>query len=182
MDDNSSLNSSCSSDFDAAETFAASLVDQVDSESVRNMVAVQRDMLSRFEKTNEMLINFNILSANRFSITSSQFRRHTQLLYDMKKDLDTIFKRIRVIKQKLAKSHPEAFKVLKTSSPLMEDEEEELETEEPSPSPHGHTSAPTQSHTDTTGESSQNVDNQGDVNTTPETIHSVLRTENVTIQ
>ncbi|KAH3843008.1 kxDL motif-containing protein 1-like [Dreissena polymorpha] len=113
-----------SSSFDAAETFAAALIGQVDNDSVKNMVVVQRDMLSRFEKTNEMLINFNILSSNRFSITSSQFRRHTQLLYDMKKDLDSIFKRIRVIKQKLRKSHPDAFKACEVS-PLEEDEEEE---------------------------------------------------------
>lgn len=53
--------------------------------------------LSRFEKTNEMLINFNILSANRFAVTSAQFRQNTQLLYDMKKDLDSIFKRIRYL-------------------------------------------------------------------------------------
>ena len=36
--------SSCCSDFDAAETFAASLMSQIDNESVGNMVAVQRDM------------------------------------------------------------------------------------------------------------------------------------------
>ncbi|XP_060553455.1 kxDL motif-containing protein 1-like [Ruditapes philippinarum] len=114
----------CSEDYDAAETFAAALMDQIDTESVSNMVDVQRDMLSRFEKTNEMLINFNILSANRFAITSQQFRRHTQLMYEMKKDLDSIFKRIRVIKDKLGKSYPESFKVCGSSAPILEDEEE----------------------------------------------------------
>lgn len=53
--------------------------------------------LSRFEKTNEMLINFNILSADRFAVTSRQYRQHTQLMYDMKRDLDCIFKRIRLV-------------------------------------------------------------------------------------
>jgi len=39
-----SSSSDCSSDYDAAETFASSLVEQVDNASVRNMVEVQRDM------------------------------------------------------------------------------------------------------------------------------------------
>ncbi|XP_045156279.2 kxDL motif-containing protein 1-like [Mercenaria mercenaria] len=117
----------CSEDYDAAETFAAALMDQIDNESVDNMVGVQRDMLSRFEKTNEMLINFNILSANRFAITSQQYRRHTQLMYEMKRDLDSIFKRIRVIKDKLGKSYPESFKVCGSSAPILEDEEENEE-------------------------------------------------------
>lgn len=116
--------STCSEEFDAAETFASSLMDQIDGESVRNMVEVQRDMLSRFEKTNEMLINFNILSANRFAITSQQYRRHTQLMYEMRRDLDSIFKRIRVIKHKLGKAYPDSFKVCGSSEPIFEDEEE----------------------------------------------------------
>ncbi|CAG5116563.1 unnamed protein product [Candidula unifasciata] len=94
---------------DDATTFAASLMEQVNREDVASMVYIQRDMLSRFEKTNEMLINFNILSANRFEVTVKDFQKHTQLLFDMKKDLDTVFKRIRVLKQRLEKNYPEAF-------------------------------------------------------------------------
>lgn len=60
-----------------------------------NMFIIIVSRLSRFEKTNEMLINFNILSANRFEATVKDFQKHTQLLFDMKKDLDTVFKRIR---------------------------------------------------------------------------------------
>ena len=52
--------------------------------------------LSRFEKTNEMLINFNLLSTARYDVTVKEFHQHTQLLYDMKKDLDGVFKRIRL--------------------------------------------------------------------------------------
>ena len=33
-----------SEDFDASETFAAALMDQIDGQSVNNMVEVQRDM------------------------------------------------------------------------------------------------------------------------------------------
>ena len=59
--------------------------------------------LSRYEKTNEMLINFNILSSGRFQTTQQTFVKHTELLSDMKADLDSVFKRIRydIVRKKL---------------------------------------------------------------------------------
>lgn len=65
--------------------------------------------LQRFEKTNEMLTNCNALSVNRLKSAGSEFKKHTQLLLEMKKDLDSIFKRIRVMKTKLASQYPQAF-------------------------------------------------------------------------
>ncbi|XP_005094344.1 kxDL motif-containing protein 1 [Aplysia californica] len=92
-----------------AAVFAHSLMEQVSSEDIHAMVYVQRDMLSRFEKTNEMLINFNLLSTARYDVTVKEFQKHTQLLFEMKKDLDGVFKRIRMLKQRLGKIYPEAF-------------------------------------------------------------------------
>lgn len=57
--------------------------------------------LQRFEKTTEMLTNCNQLSASRLRAASVEFKKHTQLLLDMKKDLNFIFKKIRAIKTKL---------------------------------------------------------------------------------
>ena len=51
--------------------------------------------MSRYEKTNEMLINFNMLSSTRCEATTQDFRKHTQILGQMKADLDVIFRRIR---------------------------------------------------------------------------------------
>jgi len=51
--------------------------------------------MSRFEKTNEMLLNFNRLSDARYDSTQADFRKHINLLHDMRKDLDSIFRRIR---------------------------------------------------------------------------------------
>ncbi|KAL4227990.1 KxDL motif-containing protein 1 [Mactra antiquata] len=122
--------SSSGEEYDGAETFAAALMDQVDKDSVNNMVSVQREMLSRFEKTNEMLINFNILSGNRYTVTSQHFRQHTQLMYDMKRDLDSIFKRIRIIKDKLRKSHPESFNESTVTIPEVDEEMETKPTDD----------------------------------------------------
>ncbi|XP_033750259.1 kxDL motif-containing protein CG10681-like isoform X2 [Pecten maximus] len=97
--------------------FTEALMGQIKGADVGAMVELQRDMLSRYEKTNEMLINFNMLSSSRFDATSQAFRAHTLLLYDMKKDLDVVFRRIRTLKQRLTCS--DVYNVL-------EDEEEEF--------------------------------------------------------
>ena len=51
--------------------------------------------LDRFEKTNEMLLNFNNLSSLRMQQMNERFLHHTKTLVEMKKDLDSIFRRIR---------------------------------------------------------------------------------------
>ncbi|GFO31882.1 kxdl motif-containing protein 1-like [Plakobranchus ocellatus] len=87
-----------------------------------------RGWLGRFEKTNEMLINFNMLSAGRYEATVKEFQKHTQLLFEMKKDLNGIFRRIRMIKNRLEKAYPDAFAVCShTYNVASEDEEEEEE-------------------------------------------------------
>lgn len=91
------------------------------------MVYIQRDMLGRFEKTNEMLINFNMLSSGRYEATLKEFQKHTQLLFDMKKDLDSIFRRIRVVKSRLEKSYPDAFAACSHTYTVASDDEEEEE-------------------------------------------------------
>jgi len=53
--------------------------------------------MSRFEKTNEMLLNFNRLSDARYESTEADFKKHIHLLHSMRKDLDNIFKRIRSV-------------------------------------------------------------------------------------
>ena len=56
-----------------------------------------------------MLVNCNALSATRFQNAVQDFKKHTQMLAEMKKDMDSVFRRVRVIKAKLAQQHPQAF-------------------------------------------------------------------------
>lgn len=65
--------------------------------------------LQRFEKTNEMLTNCNALSVNRLASAGTEFKKHTQLLVDMKKDLDQIFRRISTLKNRLSHQYPQGF-------------------------------------------------------------------------
>lgn len=56
-----------------------------------------------------MLTNCNQLSVNRLKLAGSEFKKHSALLAEMKRDLDHIFKRIRIVKNKLSQQYPQAF-------------------------------------------------------------------------
>lgn len=101
----------CFQNYTAPEVFIQGLAGIVNQQDVEAMIRAQKQMLQRFEKTNEMLTNCNALSVNRLKTAGSEFKKHTQLLLDMKKDLDIIFKRIRVLKSKLSTQYPEGFEV-----------------------------------------------------------------------
>lgn len=83
--------------------------------------------LQRFEKTNEMLLNCNALSTSRLKIASEEFKKHTKLLGEMKKDLDYIFKKLRVIKSKVTTQYPDAFAEVNFSNKTFAEEAEEDE-------------------------------------------------------
>lgn len=75
-----------------------------------------------------MLTNCNALSASRLKTVGPEFKKHTQLLLEMKKDLDYIFKKIRTIKGKLSTQYPEEFAEALRNSVAEECEEETQET------------------------------------------------------
>lgn len=72
-----------------------------------------------------MLTNCNALSASRLKTVSVEFKKHIQLLLETKKDLDYIYKKIRIIKTKLSSQYPEAFADAVRASFAEECEEDE---------------------------------------------------------
>lgn len=128
----------CFQNYAASEVFIQGLAGIVDQNDVEILIRAQKTMLQRFEKTTEMLTNCNALSANRLKIAGVEFKKHTQLLVEMKKDLDYIYKKIRAIKAKLGTQYPEAYKKAVESSLSTqkqmgneEDFEEDLQTAQP---------------------------------------------------
>ncbi|XP_045103838.1 kxDL motif-containing protein CG10681-like [Portunus trituberculatus] len=115
----------CFQNYTAPEVFVQGLAGQINQQDVEAIIRAQKQMLQRFEKTNEMLSNCNSLSATRFALAQKEFKKHTALLVDMKKDLDNIFKRIRTIKTKLSNQYPAAFAVAQEEAYKEEEEEEE---------------------------------------------------------
>ncbi|KAH8240231.1 hypothetical protein KR032_012355 [Drosophila birchii] len=114
----------------AAEAFIQSLAGMVNQGDVETMIRAQKQMLQRFEKTNEMLLNCNALSQSRLKSASEDFKRHVKCLNDMKKDLDYIFRKIRVIKQKLQQQFPAIYaEVQPQRSSLAEEAEDDTEAQ-----------------------------------------------------
>ncbi|XP_075706824.1 kxDL motif-containing protein 1 isoform X2 [Rhinoderma darwinii] len=110
----------------ASGVFCSRILNMVNSEDVNAIILAQRHMLDRFEKTNEMLLNFNSLSNARLQQMSDRFLHHTRTLVEMKKDLDLIFRRIRMLKGKLAKQYPESFSNVH-ESPILEDDDDDFD-------------------------------------------------------
>ncbi|XP_063629509.1 kxDL motif-containing protein CG10681 [Cydia splendana] len=123
----------CFQNYTAPEVFVQGLAGMVDQTDVETIIRAQKNMLQRFEKTTEMLTNCNHLSASRLRAASTEFRKHTQLLLDMRKDLEFIFKKIRAIKTKLSTQYPEAYKAavnasLANKKPIEEEFKPEAES------------------------------------------------------
>ncbi|XP_017043493.1 kxDL motif-containing protein CG10681 [Drosophila ficusphila] len=126
----------------AAEAFIQSLAGMVNQGDVETMIRAQKQMLQRFEKTNEMLLNCNALSQSRLKSASEDFKRHVKCLNDMKKDLDYIFRKIRVIKQKLQLQYPAIYaEVQPQRSSLAEEAEDDTEAQAKKSSEHNAPSA-----------------------------------------
>nr|CAD7608630.1 unnamed protein product [Timema genevievae] len=113
----------CFQNYTAPEVFIQGLAGIVDQQDVESMIIAQKQMLQRFEKTNEMLTNCNALSVNRLKSAGAEFKKHTLLLLDMKKDLDNIFKRIRVLKTKLSTQYPQSFAAVADQGSKLDEEE-----------------------------------------------------------
>ncbi|KAI8433116.1 hypothetical protein MSG28_013966 [Choristoneura fumiferana] len=123
----------CFQNYTAPEVFVQGLAGMVDQTDVETIIRAQKNMLQRFEKTTEMLTNCNHLSASRLRAASTEFKKHTQLLLDMRKDLEFIFKKIRAIKTKLSTQYPEAYKMAVAASAASRkpiDEEDDFKPSE----------------------------------------------------
>ncbi|XP_055532500.1 kxDL motif-containing protein CG10681 [Wyeomyia smithii] len=119
----------CFQNYTASEVFVQGLAGLVNQTDVEIVIRAQKQMLQRFEKTNEMLLNCNALSQSRLKIAADDFKKHTKLLNDMKKDLDYIFKKIRNIKSKLGTQYPSAFAEADAKNKTVSfDEEDEIDT------------------------------------------------------
>ncbi|CAD7002300.1 unnamed protein product [Ceratitis capitata] len=114
--------------YTAAEVFIQGLAGLVNQGDVETMIRAQKQMLQRFEKTNEMMLNCNQLSQGRLKNANDDFKKHVKLLTEMKKDLDYIFRKVRSIKQKLSQQYPLAYAEAQPQrSSLAEEAEDETE-------------------------------------------------------
>ncbi|GIY67199.1 kxDL motif-containing protein CG10681 [Caerostris darwini] len=111
----------------ASVVFVQSLQHQVNEQDIQAIIQSQKHMLARFEKTNEMLVNCNALLASRYVGASKELKKHISFLVELKKDLETIFRRIRFLKMKLSQQYSEAFSASSSVFNVLDEEEEQEE-------------------------------------------------------
>ncbi|XP_040567648.1 kxDL motif-containing protein CG10681 isoform X2 [Lepeophtheirus salmonis] len=125
IEESKGLECSIYQNYTASEVFIQGLAGIVNQQDIASIVIAQKKMLQRFEKTNEMLANCNSLSMTRYEKSLKDFKNHTKLVTDMRKDLDSIFKRIKVIKSKMVIRYPEAVKASGYDPEKMDKEEDD---------------------------------------------------------
>ncbi|CAD5230300.1 unnamed protein product [Bursaphelenchus xylophilus] len=91
------------------ENFVESLMTQVDEEAIMEVINVQKKSLERFEKTNEMLLTCRQLTEKRLEEVKKQFTQATQTIQQAKADLESVFRRLKAIKQVLAEKNPKIY-------------------------------------------------------------------------
>lgn len=98
--------------------------------NVNEVIKEQEKMLLSMEVSNEKLTSFNNVSEDTYRRLSANFVQNTKLLSDMKKELDTVFRRIRSLKVRIQTSFPEAYAIAESKHRLvLEDDDEAPESE-----------------------------------------------------
>lgn len=108
--------------FLASDSFYSRMEAMIKKGDVEAILEIQKETLSKFEKTNAKFGKFNDLSAARFLNLNHQLKGHTKMLIEMKKDLDSIFRRIRTLKTKLTKQYGPAFEAISAGIQKLEEE------------------------------------------------------------
>lgn len=120
----------CFENYTASQVFIQGLGGLVNFGDVEVMIRAQKQMLQRFEKTNECLVGCNALSASRLKSSQEDFKKMTKMLLEMKKDLDYVFRKVRSIRAKLSTQYPTAFEDAQRKWVNIHDENEEEDGEE----------------------------------------------------
>ncbi|CAH8482734.1 unnamed protein product [Schistosoma turkestanicum] len=91
----------------ASQSLDASIQNMISSSEAAKIIALQEAMLTKFEKTNEMLRTVSELSDGRCRVLFTELTAHTKTIISLKKEMDDVFKRIRSIKKLLCSNFPE---------------------------------------------------------------------------
>eukprot|EP00038_Savillea_parva_P029695 m.72850 g.72850 ORF g.72850 m.72850 type:complete len:170 (-) comp8804_c0_seq2:90-599(-) len=93
----------------ASSPFGRAMMDMVNHDTLKDIAETQERMLKRFEKTNEKLDSFNEVASARLQVAAANFARHTALMHEARRDLQSVFRRIRTLKARLTERYPEGF-------------------------------------------------------------------------
>lgn len=102
----------------------------MNKENADLILSEQDNMLETLEVANEKLSKLNSLSENSYELCAAEFRRYTQTLTGMKRDLDSVFRRIRLLKSRVASQYPEAYTEVQTALQAELEQKQSLEDED----------------------------------------------------
>ena len=96
-------------DHSGREAFLDAVTGLIDQDKIIAIRKEQSQMMNTLETANCKLSSLNDFSEDTFQDCAAEFRQHTKTLVDMKKQLDSIFRRIRHLKAKVSTLYPEAY-------------------------------------------------------------------------
>lgn len=105
------------------EGFLDKITHLTDHEKVISIRQTQLAMLKDFEVANSKLASLNEISETTFNNSVAEFKQYTKMLHDMKKQLDSIFRRIRTLKVKAAIAYPDAYRLAEEQSTIRMERE-----------------------------------------------------------
>ncbi|KAJ3110125.1 KxDL motif-containing protein 1 [Phlyctochytrium bullatum] len=94
--------------------------EMINKDNMNAILEKQEEILASLRRSNRSLDAFNSFSASRYEENVANIESYTNMLKEMKSDLEVVFKRIRSIKSRLASAHPAIY-----SSVVVNDEDEE---------------------------------------------------------
>ena len=115
--------SNSSSGVEGLENLTERLTNLMQQDNVITIRQEQIKMMKDLELANWKLASLNEISETTFNNCAADFKQYTKMLHDMKKQLDSIFRRIRTLKLKAATSYPEAYRLAEEKSAMKLDRE-----------------------------------------------------------
>ncbi|KAG9295994.1 hypothetical protein G9A89_011846 [Geosiphon pyriformis] len=88
---------------------------------LEKIVENQKNMHENLEQTAVTLTSLNDLSTQKYDELLRKYDLHAKCLKEMKNDLEYIFKKIRLIKTKVASQHPDAFAKMQKKIGIKQD-------------------------------------------------------------
>ncbi|CAG8717688.1 11863_t:CDS:2 [Ambispora leptoticha] len=96
----------------------------LNDEDLQKIVEYQINMQMNLEKSITTLNSLSELSAQKYDELLKKYEAHTKCVKEMKNDLEYIFRKIRLIKQKVVTKHSEAFAEVEKKFPKKDVDEE----------------------------------------------------------
>ncbi|KAI6654108.1 hypothetical protein LOD99_2954 [Oopsacas minuta] len=86
------------------------LLSLVNTEHIRDIHKHQLHILNRLETANAKLTQVNKFSIHNFIKIGPQIKKYTRTLLDTKKELDSVFHRIRILQSRIQAQYPDHYK------------------------------------------------------------------------